>query len=113
MKINLDLPVRQMDGKAFQMIGPEGTPVDMPGTLREHLFSILGMSLRGDEGLDPQAKMRLYRLQQRTFLETGVASFSAEELATFKERANRMYPSAHLFGTLCDLLEREEKSASG
>lgn len=105
MKINLNKPVLQIDGKRFQQMSPDGALSDMPETLGEHLYGVVAMSIRGDEGLDLDKKLKLYRLAQRVFAEKGDASFTAEEISTFKERANRMYPGAHLVGALCDLLE--------
>jgi hypothetical protein len=105
MKLDLRNSVKTLDGKDFAQPSGEQKPV----TLQEAMFAPLTAQLRGDENLDLGQKLKIHRLAAKVSHAEGTASFTAEEIATIKDRAAKLY-AIHFLGQMVALLEQESLS---
>jgi hypothetical protein len=101
MQRNFDVVMTQFDGKPFFL---EDGVTQM--TLGKCCFMATSMTMKGDEGLDLNAKLRLYKLSEQSF-RGGVVDITAEDVATLKERAARAFGSFVLIGRIVVALETD------
>lgn len=93
MRYNLDTDITTIDGKSFEP----------PSTLKAAIFTALSATLRTDERLTPEEKLKLFSLSVRCH-EGGLVDLAAEDVAKIKERAGALF-SIHFFGRMVQLLE--------
>lgn len=116
MKINLDAPVRQLDGSPFKQAGPpmaDGQPtvIDWNCTLKDVVMGALVAQLADDRNLSIDDKVRIYRLAQQLHPLRGTHDFKLDDVKAWKDRCNKMYPGPQLFGVISDLLEGTQEVA--
>lgn len=116
MKINLDAPVRQLDGSPFKQAGPPGpdgqlTAVDWSPTLKDVVLGALVAQLPDDRNLSIDEKVKIYRLAQQLQRLSGVQEFKLDDVKAWKDRCHKMYPGPQIFGATADLLEGMQEVA--
>ena len=106
MQRNLDQVLPQIDGEPFRNVDKNNQITETPLTLGNVVFNVSSLSLRGDEGLELAAKMRLYGLAKVAY-HGGTVDLSAEDIATIKERVGRAYGNFVLIGAVIEALETD------
>ena len=94
MKINLDVPILQLDGTEFS---------DKP-TLKIICFLSVTTPIKSDETLTAADKIRLYRLAQRIAGDS-VVDLDAEDVALLKDRISKVIAHVVVLGRAFDMLE--------
>ena len=94
MKINLDVPILQLDGTEFS---------DKP-TLKIICFLSVTTPLKSDESLAAEQKIRLYRLAQR-IAGAGVVDLDSEDITLLKDRIAKAVAHIVVIGRAFDMIE--------
>ncbi len=95
MKRNLEVALRDLDGKLFE----DGS------VLKTVLFNAVVAPLQADATLSTDKKMALYGLAKRVHA-GGVQDFTAEEIALMKERIAVLY-NVLVIGQVFELLDSD------
>jgi hypothetical protein len=99
VKLNVTTPIVNLQGEPMTE-GEEKTPV----TLRTLIDATI-TSTAGTDKLTNDKKSKLFQIGLKLWADKEV-NFTVDELALVKERADDVFPSAVVYGRLCELIEK-------
>lgn len=94
MKINIDTPIKNLDGK----------PLDEGATFRKLALQACVMPVRGDDTATGEQRLSVYRLSQKLNAGDQEIDLTIEEAKILKDRLLLTYPSPLVYGRMCEVL---------
>lgn len=109
MKLNLDQPILDFDGKEM----PQRKDSKDPMTLKYVFFTALSepsleTNVRGEqipENLNVDQKMKMYKLCSEV-VKGGEIDFVVDDLTLMKERVGKIFISPLIYGRVCEILDK-------